>query len=123
MLLKLVILPIIRKTTPDPMYAFPILVFLACYLNTSFATALKFYLVIYCSFSFLLMKVLLCGHRVQDTWTEGAEKIEDFGEHTVLATSDTDTWIHGIWSYLLLAGFNIHVAHHLFPTADHRILP
>jgi fatty acid desaturase len=24
---------------------------------------------------------------------------------------------------MLLAGFNIHIAHHLFPTADHSILP
>ena len=69
------------------------------------------------------MKVLFCGHRIQDTWTEGSEKIEDYGEHTVYATSDTDNWIHGVWSYILLAGFNVHVAHHFFPTADHRMLP
>lgn len=69
------------------------------------------------------MKILLCGHRIQDTWTEGCEKIEDYGEHTINATSDTDVWITGIWSYLLLAGFNVHMAHHLFPTADHHILP
>ena len=40
-----------------------------------------------------------------------------------MATSDTDAWIHGIFSYLLLAGFNNHVPHHFFPTADHYIHP
>lgn len=41
----------------------------------------------------------------------------------MMATSDTDTWIRGILSYMLLAGFNVHLAHHFFPTADHHILP
>jgi fatty acid desaturase len=112
-----------RKTLPDPFYAIPLLIFFIAYLNSSFIQALKIYLTIYCTFSFLLMKILLCGHRIQDTWTEGCEKIEDYGEHTINATSDTDVWITGIWSYLLLAGFNVHMAHHLFPTADHHILP
>lgn len=80
MILKLFILPIIKKVKPDIMYAFPLLIFSAAYLvNGSFMEALKLYLVLYCSFSFLLMKVLFCGHRVQDTWTEGSEKIEDYG--------------------------------------------
>ena len=40
-----------------------------------------------------------------------------------MATSDTDAWIHGIFSYILMAGFNNHVPHHFFPTADHHMLP
>ena len=61
------------------MYAFPLTIIALSYLvNGSFFEAVKLYLVIYCSFSFLLMKVLFCGHRVQDTWTEGCAKIEDY---------------------------------------------
>jgi fatty acid desaturase len=39
------------------------------------------------------------------------------------STADTDTWITGIWSYFIYAGFNMHTPHHLFPTADLVILP
>lgn len=124
MVIKLIVLPVIRRVKPDVMYSFPLAIILWSYLvSGSFFEAFKLYLVIYCSFSFLLMKVLFCGHRVQDTWTEGSEKIDDYGEHTLCATCDTDTWIQGIWSYIVVAGFNIHVAHHLFPTADIHMLP
>ena len=124
MTLKLVIVPLTRFKLPDLWYSFPLFVFGFIYLNCdSFGEAVKFYLMIYCSFGFFMMKVLFCGHRLQELWTEGAEKIEDYGEHTVKATSDTDAWIHGIFSYMLLAGFNNHVPHHFFPTADHHILP
>lgn len=69
MLLKLVILPITKQIKPDLMYSFPLLIFLISFFAHNFVIALKLYLVIYCTFSFLLMKVLFCGHRVQDTWT------------------------------------------------------
>lgn len=73
MAMKLFVLPILRRTAPDLMYSFPLLVLLiASLIHSSFIVGIKLYLVIYCSFSFLLMKVLFCGHRVQDTWTEGA---------------------------------------------------
>lgn len=68
-------------------------------------------------------RVLFCGHRVGETWTEGCERIEDFGEHTIYSTADTDVGIKGFLSYLLVGGFNIHTPHHFFPTADLAILP
>jgi fatty acid desaturase len=123
MTLKLLIVPLTKQTAPDLNYAFPMLIFLSFWWSTSFVFALKLYLGIYCSFTFLLMKVLFCGHRVQDTWTAGCPSISDFGEHTLCATSDTDVWVKGIWSYLFLAGFNLHISHHMFPTADHEIIP
>ena len=70
MAMKLLVLPVIKQTTPDLLYSFPLLILLfATLVNNSFIVGLKLYLVIYCFFSFLLMKVLFCGHRVQDTWT------------------------------------------------------
>ena len=124
MILKLLIVPILKKTSPDFLYSFPLLIMSACIWNSESGwEGIKFYLFIYGCFTFILMKSLFCGHRIQDTWSEGAEKIEDYGEHTIYATSDTDAWIHGLASYILLAGFNVHVAHHFFPTADHKILP
>ena len=124
MTLKLLVVPLTKFKLPDPWYCFPLVVLGFIYLNSeTFGEALKMYMVIYCTFGFILMKNLFCGHRLQELWTEGAQKIEDYGEHTVLATSDTDPWIKGIFSYIFLAGFNIHVIHHLFPTADHHMLP
>lgn len=76
MTLKVLVVPIIKRIKPDLLYAFPLIIFSLIYLNSpSFFDALKLYLVIYCTFGFCVMKVLLCGHRVQDTWSEGAEKI------------------------------------------------
>lgn len=75
MILKLLVLPIIRRVKPDIYYAFPLLIFAFLWSFNTFADAIILYLVVYCSFGFLLMKVLFCGHRVQDTWTEGCEKI------------------------------------------------
>lgn len=69
MILKLLVIPIIKKVKPDLLYAFPLIIFFLAYLNSSFIEALKLYLVIYCTFGFTVMKVLLCGHRVEDTWT------------------------------------------------------
>ena len=124
MILKLVVVPLTKFKKPDIFYSFPLVILAFIYANSeTFGEALKFYLIIYCTYGFLLMKSLFCGHRLQELWTEGAEKIEDYGDHTVLATSDTDTWIRGLFSYVFLAGFNIHVVHHLFPTADHHFLP
>ena len=39
------------------------------------------------------------------------------------STSDVDSSITGILSFVFLAGFNLHTIHHFFPTADHSILP
>lgn len=79
-ILKLIVVPLTKFKKPDPYHTFPLLVFFFIYLNcNTFGEALKFFLIIYCSFSFLLMKALFCGHRIPTLWTEGAEKIEDFG--------------------------------------------
>lgn len=85
--------------------------------------AFKLHMFIYGLFGLVFNRVLFCGHRLQELWSEGAERIQDFGEHTISVTNDTDTWLTGFFSYLLLAGFNIHTPHHMFPTADHAALP
>ena len=118
-ILKLFVVPILRKRKPDFWYLVPSFVILTFYYTTgNFWFSLKLHFFIYGVFGLIFNRVLFCGHRLQELWTEGAERIEDFGEHTVLATNDTDTWMSGFMSYLFLAGFNIHTPHHFFPTAD-----
>lgn len=123
MTLKIVLVPIFKRKRPDFWYGVPIFVFVLFYLsNGDFIESLKMYLFMYGLFGLILGRILFCGHRLQELWTEGAEKIEDFGEHTVSASNDTDVQIRGFWSYALTGGLNIHNAHHFFPTADHAIL-
>jgi fatty acid desaturase len=78
-------------------------------------------------FGFSITKCIFCGHRTQDMWTAGNERIEDFGEHTLATTCDTTTDLKGFLSMALFAGFNQHIAHHFFPTIDHyhlnKVLP
>ncbi len=72
MTMKLLVLPLTKHKKPDFLYSFPLLVILFGYFMTgSLAVAFKYYLITYCFYTFLLFKVLFCGHRVQDTWTEG----------------------------------------------------
>ena len=84
---------------------------------------MKLHMCIYGFFGLLFNRMVFCGHRLQELWTEGAERIQDFGEHTMATTSDTDKWLTGFFSYLFLAGFNNHTPHHFFPTADETIHP
>lgn len=122
--LKTILVPIIKLRKPELWYLVPLVVLLSIYLRTGdLWYAFKLHLFIYGVFGALFNRVLFCGHRLQELWSEGAERIQDFGEHTILSTNDTDTGITGFWSFLLLAGFNIHTPHHFFPTADHSALP
>ena len=90
-ILKVVLFPITRRVRPQMVYSLPLTMIAFFYaLSGSILSAISLYLVIYLTFGTLFMRVLLCGHRLQQLWTEGCEKIEDYGEHTVLATSDTD---------------------------------
>lgn len=125
MILKTIVVPIIKQRKPDFWYTIPLLVLILFYYASgeNIWAAFKLHIFMYGLFGFMFNRVLFCGHRLQELWTEGAERINDFGEHTVLSTSDTDTGLEGFWSYLLLGGFNIHTPHHFFPTADHAALP
>jgi hypothetical protein len=76
MTLKFIILPIIKRKRPDLLYAMPMLIPLYFYaFSGNFYTSLKLYLFLYGLFGLALGKVLFCGHRLQELWTEGAEKI------------------------------------------------
>lgn len=80
MLLKILVLPIVRRVSPDFLYSFPLLVlFGGALMHGSLWVGFKMYMIIYCFFSYVMMKALFCGHRIADTWTEGVEKNEDFG--------------------------------------------
>jgi len=119
LILKMIVNPIRRRVRPNLWYLLPIFVFGSFYYTTGdLWYSLKLHLFIYAVFGFLFNRMLFCGHRLQELWTEGAERIDDFGEHTIYATNDTDTWVTGFFAYLFLAGFNIHTPHHFFPTAD-----
>ena len=58
-----------------------------------------------------------------ELWTEGDERIWDFGEHAVSSTCDVNPGVTGVLSFVFMAGFNIHTIHHFFPTIDHSMLP
>ncbi len=119
-ILKTIVFPIIRRTRPKFIYALPLSFIGFFYIfSGDLWSAFCLYFVMYTTFGTWFMKVLLCGHRQQQLWNEGAPKISDYGEHTVLATCDTDVTVSGYLSYFFFAGFNIHIAHHFFPTADH----
>ena len=121
---KMCLVPLIKRKIPEFWYLVPLGVFaLFYYSSANLVYAFKLHIFLYAVFGFTFNRVLFCGHRVAETWTEGAERFQDFGEHTVYSTSDTDVWITGFLSYFLVGGFNIHVPHHLFPTADLAVLP
>ena len=123
-LLKLFFVPLVKRKVPDFWYLCPLVMFLTFYMVSGDAWyALKLHIFLYGFYGLLLNRIIFCGHRLQELLTEGSERVQDFGEHTILSTNDTDTWIHGIFSYILLAGFNVHTPHHFFPTADLAALP
>lgn len=99
---------------------FPFWEVIALYVfNNDWFESFKLFFFIQACFGFSLTKCIFCGHRVQDTWTAGCEPISDFAEHTLATTCDTTTYLTGFLSMMLFAGFNQHIAHHLFPTIDH----
>lgn len=123
-IVKLFVVPLLKRKVPDFWYVCPFFVFLLFYFSSggNAFLAIKIHLFLYGVFGFCFSRVLFCGHRLQELWTEGAERIEDFGEHTMASTNDTDVQVRGLWSYFLLGGFNLHTPHHMFPTADHHFL-
>lgn len=73
MTLKIVIVPILKKKMPDLWYGVPFLVFLFFYLfNGSIWQSLKLYLCLYGLFGIIFGRVLFCGHKLQELWTEGS---------------------------------------------------
>lgn len=85
--------------------------------------ALRLFLAMQGLFGFIVTKTLFCGHRQSTLWAEGDARVQDFGEHTAIATNDNETGLNAFVSFLFFSGFNIHIAHHLFPTIDHSRLP
>lgn len=77
MLLKVLVIPIVKRKRPDFWYAVPLTVFMLFYSISGgdFLNSLKLYLFLYGMFGLMLGRVLFCGHRLQELWTEGAEKI------------------------------------------------
>lgn len=73
MLLKVVIIPIVKQKRPDFWYAVPITVLLLFYtVSNDFLQSLKLYIFLYGMFGLILGRILFCGHRLQELWTEGA---------------------------------------------------
>lgn len=72
-MLKVVIIPIFKGKKPDFWYSAPLLIFIFFYLfNGSLLETLKIYLFTYGIFGLILGRILFCGHRLQELWTEGA---------------------------------------------------
>ena len=80
LILKVFVVPFIRKRKPDLWYLVPSIVFLTFYFHTGdFWYSLKLHLFIYGIFGLMFNRMLFCGHRLQELWSEGAERIQDFG--------------------------------------------
>lgn len=76
LILKLLVVPALKKKVPELWYAVPLCVFaLFYYVSGSAWEAFKLHIFIYAFFGFAFNRVLFCGHRVAETWTEGAERI------------------------------------------------
>jgi len=73
MILKMAVVPIIKRKLPDVWYAVPLIVFIVfCLRCGDPILALKMHLIVYCVFGFAFKGVLFCGHRQREMWTEGA---------------------------------------------------
>lgn len=107
-----------KRFTLSLLYPFAEVVVLYLF-NGDLWASFKLFFFMQACFGFSLTKCIFCGHRTQQMWTAGCEPIEDFGEHTLASTCDTTTELKGFLSMALFAGFNQHIAHHLFPTVDH----
>lgn len=110
-----------KKFTMSLLYPWTEVVILYLFKQDLFESLCLFFFMQAC-FGFSLTKCIFCGHRTQEMWSAGSERIEDFGEHTVASTCDTTTHLRGFLSMALFAGFNQHISHHLFPTVDHSHL-
>lgn len=73
LLFKIIIVPLLKKKKPDFWYCIPLFVFTTFYLRCGDAIfSLKLHLLIYGIFGFTMNRVLFCGHRLRELWTEGA---------------------------------------------------
>jgi fatty acid desaturase len=123
LLLKIVVVPLTKFSPPNLLYFLTLTPIILLYIiNGDMYTSIYLFVVMQMSFGFFFAKSVFCGHRVPDLWTEGEAEVADFGLHTVMSSADTDQKSTGYHSLLIYTGFNIHVAHHFFPTIDHEHL-
>lgn len=121
---KLIVVPIKTRTLPSGVQALSLLQILYIYIfSNDLLFSLKLYLLMLACFGIVFGKTIICPHRMGFLWSEGAPEIRDFVLHTVATTSDLSHEATGLESLVRYVGFNIHVAHHLFPTIDHNMLP
>lgn len=79
-MLKAVLAPIKKKQLPNFFYFVPLSVLLILYIcSAKLWGSLKLYLFLYGLYGFIMNRVLFCNHRIQEVWSEGAERIQDFG--------------------------------------------
>lgn len=73
MTLKLIIIPLTKMKKPDLLFGMPLGVILFYYLMSGdLIESLKLYLFLYAVFGLILSRILFCGHRLQELWTEGS---------------------------------------------------
>ena len=120
---KCLIVPLITRKVPQFVQALALLQPLFIYLITGDPSfSIKLFLLMISVYGFVFGQTVICPHRQGFLWSEGAEEIRDYVLHTVATTSDMDHEVGGLQSLIRFVGFNIHVAHHLFPTIDHNKL-
>jgi hypothetical protein len=77
-LLKLLIVPLLHRKSPEWFYLVPLLQLLPLTLLAGWETAWRLFLVIHISCSFAYMKLTFLGHRTGREWTEGNREVRDF---------------------------------------------
>lgn len=124
-LLKLLIVPLTQKKSPELFYMVPLTQIPLLYLiSNNLSLSIKIFLTMHITFGFIFSKLAFIGHKTGREWTEGNTEIRDFAEHQIYTSTDIQTPFHsGFLSYLFYAGFNCHAIHHLFPTIDNHQLP
>ena len=78
--LKCLLIPLTKNKRPVFLYFVPLSVFFTFYfVSEDCWYSIKLHLFIYGVYGLLANRILFCNHRLQELWSEGAERIEDFG--------------------------------------------
>lgn len=77
--LKLVMPPFVKKRQPEWFYLVPLMQIPFLWVLTgNIISAVKLFLIVHVTFSFIFFKLSFLGHRTGREWTEGNQEIRDF---------------------------------------------
>lgn len=122
-ILKLLVVPIIHKRLPDPMYLITLVEWLyLAVLSRDIVKGFVLFGILQLAYGFAFGKAVICQHRQPKLWSVGADEIKDYVLHQISTTYETGNTETGLQSLLLHLGFNNHALHHVLPTIDVNML-